>query len=95
VPPQQAVVLPDGAADLEQGRTLYRTTCMACHGDTGRGGQNNGVSLANIARDPQQLANTVWNGKNQQMPAFRGTLTPAQLRDVTHYISQQLLPEHQ
>lgn len=52
-----------------------------------------GASLATIARDPQALANTAWNGKNT-MPLFRGTLTPEQLRDVTRYISDELFSPH-
>ncbi len=52
------------------------------------------VSLATMARTPQVLANTAWNGKNN-MPPFRGSLTPEQIRDIVYYISDQLLPDHQ
>jgi mono/diheme cytochrome c family protein len=91
---QQGVTFPPGAADLTKGAAQYRLLCMACHGESGTGGQNNGVSLATIARTPQALADTAWNGKNN-MPSFRGTLTPEQMRDIAYYISGQLLPEHQ
>ncbi len=42
---------------------------------------------------PQALADTAWNGKNN-MPVFRGTLTPEQLRDVARYISDELFSPH-
>ncbi|MEO8315285.1 MAG: PQQ-binding-like beta-propeller repeat protein [Pseudomonadota bacterium] len=92
-PAQQGVTLPPGAADLAKGAAQYRVLCMACHGESGMGGQNSGASLATIARDPQALANTAWNGKNN-MPPFRGSLTAEQIRDIAYYISSELLPEH-
>jgi quinohemoprotein ethanol dehydrogenase len=93
-PAQQGVIFPPGAADLTRGAAQYRLLCMSCHGESGTGGQNNGVSLATMARTPQALANTAWNGRNN-MPPFRGTLTSEQMRDIAYYISEQLLPEHQ
>jgi quinohemoprotein ethanol dehydrogenase len=91
-PPQPAatpVTLPAGRANLAEGARIYRQLCLACHGDTGRGGQGNGAPLDAIGRDFQAVATTAWNGKNT-MPSFRGTLTLEQLRDVAHYISDEL-----
>nr|PZN67305.1 MAG: quinonprotein alcohol dehydrogenase [Pseudomonadota bacterium] len=85
-----AVTLPAGPANLAEGARLYRQFCVACHGENGRGGQAaNAASLEAAARDLDALAATAWNGRNT-MPAFRGTLTPGQLRDVSHYIRSGL-----
>jgi mono/diheme cytochrome c family protein len=93
--PAPAVQLPAGPANTAQGASLYRQFCLACHGEAGVGGTGIGTTLANIGRDAQAMANTAWNGKNNNtMPAFRGTLTPEQLRDVVQYISGVLFPEH-
>jgi alcohol dehydrogenase (cytochrome c) len=86
--------LPAGPADLAQGKRLYSQLCSGCHGDAGTGGMGNGASLINAGRDAQLVANTAWTGKNNTMPSFRGTLSPQQLRDVAHYISGELFPEH-
>jgi mono/diheme cytochrome c family protein len=89
------VQLPAGTADLAQGQRLFRQLCVGCHGETGMGGTGNGASLARIGRDTQAIANTAWNGRNNNvMPSFRGALTPEQLRDVARYISDELFPEH-
>jgi quinohemoprotein ethanol dehydrogenase len=88
--PSTAVQLPAGKADLARGRQVYRQLCLACHGETGLGGTGNGASLFTIGQDTQAVANTAWNGKNNAMPPFRGTLTTEQLRDVAHYISDEL-----
>jgi mono/diheme cytochrome c family protein len=90
---QQGVVLPPGAPDLARGATQYRQLCIACHGESSTGGQNNGASLATIGRDPQALANTAWNGKNN-VPPFRGSLTPEQIRDIARYITDELFAPH-
>src|SRR5690606_26037165 len=85
-----AVTLPAGPANLAEGARLYRQFCVACHGENGRGGQPaSAASLEAAARDLDALAATAWNGRNT-MPAFRGTLTPGQLRDVSHYIRSGL-----
>ena len=84
-------VLPEGSPDLASGKSVYASFCVACHGDRGLGGQGGGATLANVARDVPQLARVAWNGRNA-MPPFRTILTTEQLRDVSHYISQQLLP---
>ncbi len=81
------------ALDSPNGTRLYRQLCMACHGETGAGGQNNGASLATAARDVQALANTAWNGKNT-MPMFRGTLTEEQMRDIARYVADELFSAH-
>jgi len=92
--PAAAFRLPEGAADLAQGARLYGQLCLACHGDKGLGGQGNGASLVNASRDIQLLANIAWNGRNNAMPPFRGTLTPEQLRDIAQYITQELFATH-
>lgn len=88
-PQPAAVALPQGNADLAAGAVVYRQLCVACHGERGTGGQAVSASLEASGRDFQAVANIAWNGRNN-MPAFRGTLTPEQLRDVSHFISERL-----
>ncbi len=85
-----AFVLPGGAADLAKGTTLYKQYCVACHGETGTGGHGGGASLVNSAKDVKTLATTANEGR-KNMPAFRGVLTPEQLRDIAGYIANKLL----
>jgi mono/diheme cytochrome c family protein len=49
-----------------------------------------GASLEAVGRDFQAVANVAWAGRSTTMPAFNGTLTLEQLRDVAHYISGRL-----
>lgn len=95
IPAVQAggVELPAGAASIENGRKVYQQYCVACHGDRGIGGHGGGVTLANTAANIQSLADIAWSGRNA-MPPFRGMLAPEQLRDVAHYISDELFSAH-
>jgi mono/diheme cytochrome c family protein len=84
------VQLPPGTPDLAAGARVYQQLCLACHGDRGQGGQL-GPTLQTIGRDFQAVANVAWAGRGgTTMPAFNGTLTLEQLRDVAHYISGRL-----
>lgn len=84
------VALPAGAPDLAQGARLYRQLCLVCHGENGTGGQGNGAPLTLLGRDYQAVANVAWHGRNT-MPAFRGTLTVEQVRDISRYIADELM----
>jgi mono/diheme cytochrome c family protein len=84
--------MPEGEPNLANGKDLYERFCVACHGDTGLGGHGGGASLAEASRDMNVIFATATNGKNQDMPPFRGALKPEELRDIAGYISKELRP---
>ena len=77
---------------LADGWQQYQDHCATCHG--GNGGGGSGPKLAgtvehtfpNIA---DQIA-VIENGKNGGMPAWKGTLSATQIRDVAEYERQCL-----
>ncbi|BAN49569.1 cytochrome-c oxidase, cbb3-type subunit III [Metapseudomonas resinovorans] len=85
--------LPEGTqADLEAGKTLFASTCVACHGATGTGtalmgapdlthpaGWIYGSSLA-------QLQQTIRYGRNGQMPAQQEYLGQDKVHVLAAYI---------
>jgi mono/diheme cytochrome c family protein len=72
------------------GKQLYERFCLACHGEKGIGGHGGGASLANVSKDVNALIATALAGKGDNMPPFRGTLKPAEIRDIAAYISEEL-----
>jgi alcohol dehydrogenase (cytochrome c) len=86
------VVYAPGEPDVAHGKELYERYCVACHGTEGLGGHGGGAPLTNAARDERIIIATATNGKNQNMPPFRGALQPEQLRDIAGYIARSLLP---
>jgi quinohemoprotein ethanol dehydrogenase len=90
-PAAEPTALPEGEPNLAHGKELYGRFCVACHGDEGKGGHGGGASLVEASRDMSVIFTTATNGKNQNMPPFRGALQPEELRDIAGYISKQLL----
>ena len=83
--------MPAGEPSLANGKELYARYCVACHGDEGKGGHGGGASLVEASKDMNVIFTTASNGKNQNMPPFRGALKPEELRDIAGYISKQLI----
>lgn len=80
----------DTVADETEGARLYRTVCASCHGRKGEGGV--GPTLIGIEDRlgvDQHLA-VVNDGRSSQMPAFRNTLTPAEIAAVVDHERTQL-----
>jgi cytochrome c6 len=71
---------PNGAA-------IFRANCATCHGDRGQGGigprLGGGQVVARFSNENDEIA-IVTNGEGG-MPAWRGTLSPAQIKAVVGY----------
>ena len=84
------MVFAPGAPELANGKVLYARFCEACHGEAGLGGHGGGAPLGEAAHDMKVIITTATNGKNQNMPPFRGALKPEELRDVAGFIAHDL-----
>ena len=91
-PPSAEVVMPPGEPNVAAGKELYGRFCVACHGEQGMGGHGGGAALSEAAKDVNVVFTTAMNGKNQNMPPFKGALKPEELRDIAGYISKELRP---
>jgi len=79
-------------AELVQGREIYEESCVACHGVEGDGGVGPQLSEGvTVGKYPELDAEVeiVTDGLNQ-MPAFEGTLSADEIRDVTRYTREVL-----
>ena len=81
--------MPQGPADAKLGQQTYLQICQACHGPDGQGSHGAGAALK-----PSLTAENVYTiatiGRND-MPSFRASLSPTQIRDVAAFITQQLV----
>jgi len=77
-------------ASAAAGKTVFANNCVSCHGATGHGG-NGGPDLTSIpsAKNMSTVVKQVENGGGG-MPAFKGTLTPKQINDVSAYVTQKI-----
>ena len=85
---EENIAFAPGEPNVGDGKLLYGRFCAVCHGTEGLGGHGGGASLANAAKDMRRIISTATTGKGQNMPPFRGALTPEQLRDVAGYINR-------
>ena len=90
-PPAAAGVpeMPPGPPDVQHGQATYLQICQACHGPDGQGTHGAGAALK-----PTLTAENVYTiatiGRND-MPSFRESLSPTQIRDVAAFITEQLV----
>jgi alcohol dehydrogenase (cytochrome c) len=76
--------------DAAAGKTVWTANCSGCHGLAGTGG-NGGPDLTRIptAANAERVTAQVTNGGGG-MPAFKGVLSPKEIRDVTAYVVQEI-----
>jgi quinohemoprotein ethanol dehydrogenase len=89
--PRAAEATDDRPADPERGREIYGQACVACHGAEGDGGHGGGPTLIDGLAAETILA-IARDGRNT-MPAFGRAYSGADLRDVTSYIMERLVPQ--
>jgi mono/diheme cytochrome c family protein len=84
-----AAATPSSAAD--DGKTLYETKCALCHGKSGvakpagKGSRNFDDPAFQASSTIDAIVEVVSKGK-AKMPAYRSTLTPAQIQAVAAHI---------
>jgi mono/diheme cytochrome c family protein len=90
-----AVVLTVSTPARAQGAgALYKAKCSLCHADDGSSSGATGKQLgAKDLRSDEvqkqtdaQLTANIANGVGKKMPAFKGKLTDAQIKDLVGYI---------
>jgi cbb3-type cytochrome c oxidase subunit III len=71
------------------GKSMFKTNCGSCHtlSDAGTSGKV-GPNLDTIGDDMARIVQQINNGGGG-MPAFKGTLTPAQITMIAKYVSSQ------
>jgi quinohemoprotein ethanol dehydrogenase len=77
-----------GEPNVQAGTLVFRSACVACHGEDGHGGHGGGIDLAK-ATDFAMVVKTISQGRNN-MPALGALFSPEQLRDVAGYVTQRI-----
>ena len=85
---------PDGQPDpvLVEGREIYVARCANCHGGDGGGGRGPKLKDGAVVEaypSPGDQAAVIVEGRDQ-MPAFQGQLTSAQVDAVVRYTREVL-----
>jgi cytochrome c oxidase cbb3-type subunit III len=80
-----------GAPAPTRGRRLFEANCARCHGPEGKGFPGHTPDFTSPKwqgmHSDRQIVAVITNGvKGTRMPAWKGKLSPAQIRVLTHYI---------
>ena len=78
------------APDMADGAAIYQRNCAGCHGADLAGGRGPSLFNAGLIQSlgDVRIRATILNG-NGEMPAFKGTLTAAQITTVIAYLHTQ------
>jgi mono/diheme cytochrome c family protein len=85
----------DQGQQADAGRAIFQRLCKSCHGPDGRGTpvRDQTPSIPDFTsqvwqqrRRPPELTIAILEGKGTAMPAFRGKLNEAQIRDLVTYL---------
>lgn len=93
------VAAPAFAADPKKGKSVFASSCAACHGVDGAGGTGVDAPLLSgqdflSTTSPAMLKAMIETGRpGRLMPGWKGALTPTQIDDVVAYVkSWQTVP---
>jgi mono/diheme cytochrome c family protein len=78
-----------GIGNPGNGKAVYDTACVFCHGEAGEGGHGGGPSLL-AATNVNAVLQIVSEGRGEMPPFGAGALDTQQIRDVAAYVMNQL-----
>ena len=86
---ENVTILTD-AADIEQGRSLYQVSCMACHAVDGGGGIGPNLTDENwiLGGGIKNIYHTISEGgrAGKGMIAWKSSLSPSEMQQISSYI---------
>jgi cytochrome c oxidase cbb3-type subunit 3 len=82
---------PANAKSIEAGGKVFKTTCVACHGEDAKGLRETGApNLADrfwiYGGDLGSIINSVHGGRQGHMPTWDERLTPAKIKILALYV---------
>lgn len=83
----------DEVAKEISGSEIYKTNCAKCHGETGEGVEDKGISFLKghaLDHTEEDFIKRVTNGKENEMPAFKDELSEKEVAEVVKYVREEI-----
>ena len=79
------------AAKISAGKAVFAANCVLCHGDDAKGkAELGGPDLTDrfwiYGGDAESIYNSVWGGRQGQMPSWEGRLSPLDRKILALYL---------
>ena len=88
------LVTKENAAVIDAGKQVFGANCAACHGEDAKGLHMGAPNLVEhtwiYGGDGDSVFNTVWNGRQGQMPTWEARLSPAERKILALYVADVL-----
>lgn len=86
-----ALVTDQNKANIEAGKALFATNCVACHGNDAKGLIESGApNLTDgywvYGGDRKDIYESIYRGRQGHMPSWGARLTPADIKIITLYV---------
>lgn len=77
---------PGKTVDEAAAMTIYKSSCLSCHGDQLQGQLGPALSSVGTSMSADQIRKQIENGGGG-MPAFKGQLTDDQIQTITNWLA--------
>ncbi|MCB1023637.1 MAG: copper-binding protein [Acidobacteria bacterium] len=82
-----------GESEITKSFEIYKTNCAKCHGLTGEGVEDKGISFLKghaLNHTSADFIKRVTKGKGDEMPAFKDKLTDTEIAQVVKFVREEI-----
>ena len=80
------VIAPAPQGTSVDGKTIFESNCVVCHGADGVLGMSGAANLQTSKLPDEEVLNVITNGKNGTMAAYKDKLSAEQIKAVADYV---------
>lgn len=86
--PSAPFTVPDTPNDAAAAEQLYKSSCLACHGDQLQGGMGPALTQVGADMSKEKIYKQILNGGGG-MPKFEGRLSEDELITLTNWLAEK------
>ncbi|MBD2870217.1 c-type cytochrome [Paenibacillus arenilitoris] len=79
------IVVPDTPVDIASAESIYKSNCMACHGDEFQGAMGPALKQVGAEMSKERIYKQIVNGGGG-MPGYEGRLTEEEIVNLTNWL---------
>ncbi|WP_010269286.1 c-type cytochrome [Paenibacillus senegalensis] len=80
--------IDDTPVDPEAAESIYKASCLSCHGVDLEGGVGPALNSIGSELDRREIHNVIMNGQGNMMPAFRSSLSDEEISNLAGWLAE-------